>query len=636
MISVYDNAKIASTTVFSITAEGWEAKMKNVQYQIGSNAVMLTADISGRWGLSCPAAIEIVNGVCSVGLATPKKTLTSDNWNLISVKKGNRRDEYGLLDTIAMEFSAPESLIIVWEGGVYAERGVVVCQMTIKNIGSHDLFVDSLSPFFARSEKGSVLYLNGSPDGVVRALHNNMWMGGNLRPVYIPDDRGMQKDYHVTALSRESGGCLVAGMGERANTVPLFGWARRGHGFEFMAGGLTMVNRRYTPLRIRPGTGFTMNRLTLVPGVDPYACFETYGDYLATYTHTNLDKKPYTGIFCGYGQDVLERKDWFHYPLTVDRIKELMEITDKYLAPYGIDYIKTQFGGLSSGPAGMVFEKRDWSDAPVFPEANSPEELAAIIEEKSFTPDTYNLKDYMPDGVAALSREVHGRGYRHALVCRPFLNVEAGSAKLDRYAAEVFGMCSDKWGYDYLMFDFISADFENDLDDTVTMAQSISNRFQAVRERVGKHIFIEACMSMPGPVIGIVDGYRPACDWRGGLEPDIAGELLSYYYLHGKIFQMDLEFFDPDVSPMIWEGFGPENGTRPLHGSLDRVKQWVSFSGLTGYSYLTGGVIDRVSPERWRIFSRAMPIYGKAARPLDLMSADRVSLLVLEAQDCVH
>ena len=35
------------------------------------------------------------------------------------------------------------------------------------------------------------------------------------------------------------------------------------------------------------------------------------------------------------------------------------------------------------------------------------------------------------------------------------------------------------------------------------MAEGIRNRFQAVRDRVGPDVFIEACMVAPGPVLGI-------------------------------------------------------------------------------------------------------------------------------------
>jgi len=52
------------------------------------------------------------------------------------------------------------------------------------------------------------------------------------------------------------------------------------------------------------------------------------------------------------------------------------------------------------------------------------------------------------------------------------------------------------------MFDFSSHDYESD-DDTHTMAEGIRNRFQAVRDRVGPDVFIEACMVAPGPVLGI-------------------------------------------------------------------------------------------------------------------------------------
>jgi hypothetical protein len=123
-------------------------------------------------------------------------------------------------------------------------------------------------------------------------------------------------------------------------------------------------------------------------------------------------------------------------------------------------------------------------------------------------------------------------------------------------------------------------------------------------------------MVMPGPVLGIADGLRPATDWRAGIEPLLARQCASRFYYHSRLFQLDLEFFNPSLTPFTWEGQGPDGG-RKFFGSLDRVRSWVSFSGISGYSYLTGGVIEQVSAERWHLFSRALPVYGRPARPVD-------------------
>lgn len=600
----------------------------------GNSGFFLKSDALGNWSFHTDDVLDVEFGVCAVDFAD-KGLSSSDTWTFTGSSLTNTSDSFGDIDLITLNYEIPDlNIRLVWVGGIYRKQKVAVFDMSILNCNSNDSFVKAIFPVYLRGEKGVVVSIKNSAGNGWQAMRNSMWMGHLQSHMQKIDDRGMIFNYHVSALcNAKDNRCLVAGMGEQTNTVPQIGFGKRNVGFEMVIGGLTMVNRRNKPLRIKSGDQFRMNRIVIMPGYNLNDCLEAYGNYLAQYCQIKQLKKPYSGIFCAYGQDPLDRVDWYKYPLTFDRVCKFMDILDNNLKPYGIDYIKTQFGGLSSGPGDIVFEKRTWSSELIVPPASSPEELADIIEKQGFTPDTFSMSKHHPGGVKAMSAEVHRRGYGHALVCRPFLNVECGSAERDQYAAAVYKMAVEKWGYDYLMFDFSSADFENDEDDTITMAQSMINRFTAIRKAVGDDVFIEICMCMPGIAIGIGDGYRPACDWRGALEPELSDEYASYYYLHGKVFQLDLEFFDPDITPKVMDGFGPENGRRPFISSIERIKSWVSFSALSGYSYLTGGFIDNVTKERWQIFSRALPVYGKAARPADILIDSHPSVWELDVKD---
>ncbi|MCL2814702.1 MAG: hypothetical protein FWD23_08885 [Oscillospiraceae bacterium] len=597
----------------------------------GNPDFFLESDAAGKWGFHMENVMDMTSGLSAVDFAD-KGVSSSNTWLLTGSSLCSIPDSFGEFELIRLTYEIPDNHVkVIWEGGVYTKQKIAAFCMSVVNCGAADVLVNSMSPVYLRGEKGAFAGIKNGAENGWQAMRNSMWMGHLQSHMQKIDDRSMIFNYHVSALCNANDNrCVVAGMGERTNTVPQIGICKRNAGFEFVLSGLTMVNRRYRPLRIKPGAQFKMNRFVVMPGCNLNDCLEAYGDYLARYTETKLRKEPYSGIFCAYGQDASDRPDWYKYPLTFDRVSALLDIMDTYLKPYGIDYIKTQFGGLSSGPGDIVMEKRQWSSEPIAPPASSPGELADIIEKQGFTPDTFDMAKHQPDGVKAMAAEVHRRGYKHALVCRGFLNAEGGSAERDKYAAAVFKMAAEKWGYDYIMLDFNSADFENDEDDTITMAQSITNRFAAVREAVGDDIFIESCMNMPGVAIGIADGYRPACDWRGALEPELVGEFVNYYYLHKKIYQLDLEFFDPDMTPKVMEGFGPENGKRLFAASIERVKSWTSFSALSGYSYLTGGVIDTVTKERWHIFARALPVYGKAARPADLLSGTPPSVFELD------
>ena len=140
-------------------------------------------------------------------------------------------------------------------------NGALRFNMRVENIGTNDAYLNYLAPIYVRGEKSGSLIVESPAGGSWKALHNGMWMGERKDVVYTPDDRGMQDDYHVSALCNTAGGgCIVAGMGERANTVIQIGWARRINRFEMAVKGLMMVNRHKKPFRLKAGQSFAMNR----------------------------------------------------------------------------------------------------------------------------------------------------------------------------------------------------------------------------------------------------------------------------------------------------------------------------------------------------------------------------------------
>jgi len=98
------------------------------------------------------------------------------------------------------------------------------------------------------------------------------------------------------------------------------------------------------------------------------------------------------------------------------------------------------------------------------------------------------------------------------------------------------------------------------------MAEGIRNRFQAVRARVGPDVSIEACMVAPGPVLGIADGFHQGSDLRGGTERKVARESSTRYCYHQRWFQLDHEFFDPQLRPFTWEE----------QGVMGRLPRWIA------------------------------------------------------------
>ncbi|MEW6753610.1 MAG: hypothetical protein AB1505_21895 [Candidatus Latescibacterota bacterium] len=223
------------------------------------------------------------------------------------------------------------------------------------------------------------------------------------------------------------------------------------------------------------------------------------------------------------------------------------------------------------------------------------------------------MADHFPAGPRALTASIRALGFRPALQSRTFTYVQGGEPDEDQRTAAIYRRFTSEWGFDYLMLDFNETDLSG-VDPDRPRMQVFRDRFRAVRQAVGPEVLVEACMIPYGPVIGLADGYRPSLDYRGGNEDALLGGFATRYHLHGRLFQLDTEFYDVAERPFVWSErrvVTPTAGTRA----------WVSLCALTGYSFLFGGAVEETSDERWHIATRALPVTGLAARPLDLASS---------------
>jgi hypothetical protein len=568
-------------------------------------------------------ALHITGG--RVGLQLAGEPLSrSDAWHTREVHPVQGRDACGLYSGLHVTFTADDDVQIDWCVSVYTEQPVIALEMRATNTGAADLLVQRLVPLVVDPSLGAGIE-PGLPASKAMMLNNGLWMDTPQREWRMPLPQGTaQEVYWSTGLSASAGPALIAGIGEAANTCAGIAAWRAVDALGLMLNGWLWTDLpQQRPLRIQPKGTFQMQRMLLCSAAGLHKGLTAYAEFVQRYLNLQLRFPPYAGVFSAYGGDPAGEHPE-HHPLNEARIDSMRRVVDEYLQPYGLDTFKTQFAGLSSGPPGMVGRRSEWTNLDVAPAC---EGLVQHIYESGFTPDVYDSRQDFPHGIEAHVRDLKRRGYRPALVCRPFLNIRSGGAAYDQLAADVFEMAVRRWGYDYLMFDFNSDDYES-VDDTHTVQQGIRSRFQAVRERVGPEVFIEACMVSPGPVLGIADGFRHACDWRGGTEVALARQACARYYYHGRWFQLDHEFFDPQLHAFTWV----QQGVQGMLASLDRVRLWTSFGGLTGFSWLTGGVVENVSPERWEIFTRALPVYGPCAEPLDLLEHDPPRLWLLNAQ----
>jgi hypothetical protein len=532
----------------------------------------------------------------------------SSMWKMLDQHTSTEEDRIGRYKQLTVIYQTTHNLNVETVYKSYHEQPLLSVQVKVNNVGKSDLFLAKIGILRCEPPDGG-LDVGFSELSECKILDQVFcWTGHRALYDYLrPLAKEKYYSYWGSLVADTCGRTLTVGIGDHATGRTEI-WLREVDGklgLEINSALSSSLDGQ-RKLRIPPNGSHTTEPIMLVWGDDPWQALVDYADFTSQLLDLQL-KPPYSGIFSAYGSDP-ENNAPEKIPLTEKRIEELIAVVDEYLKPYGLDTIKTQFRGLSSSG----FEQKIGAD-----EAQTPvsDQLISTIREKGWSGDGIS-EDY-PHGIPWHIEQLKLKGYRPALVCRPFLNIKAGTPELDQTAADLFEMTVKEWGYQYLMLDFNSADYESEVD-TITVEEGFYRRFKAIRDRVGTDIFIEACMIWPGPVLGVADGFRPGHDWRGGLEHELMQAFASRYHYHGRFFQLDNEFFDPALHPFTWG----EQGIEGIQASLDRVRMWVSFCGLLGMSYLGGAAMEKVSPERWHLFQRAIPVVDGSAKPLDLMESN--------------
>jgi hypothetical protein len=535
-------------------------------------------------------------------------TSCSSEWELGDCRESHGQDGAGkFIETLAT-FAAAQNLSVEVSYRLYAEGGIIVHRMQVTNVGGRDVRLSRLGALLCTPPKGR--FDAGFVEPTDCRIFDQVfyWTGHREPHDYLRLLAGRQCSYWGAMVADSSGRALYTGICGPAKGVTEIWLSREsdGLGFELGSSLYTSLDRQ-RPLRLPPQSSHGFEPIAILAGSDPWQTMVDYAEFVCRRLDWHPRHPPYAGLFAAYGSDP-ENGDPEKTPLTEGRIEDLVAVVDRYLKPYGLDTIKTQFRGLSSSGFTDRVEA-----GPTLEESGAA--LIGAIRRKGWSGE--GIKEDFPHGIPWHVQRLVSKGYRPALVCRPFLNIKGGTPELDKVAADLFEMTVKEWGYRYIMFDFNSVDYQSDTD-TLTVEEGIYNRFKAVRDRLGAAVFIEACMVWPGPVIGVADGFRPGHDWRGGLEFELMQIFAARYHYHGRLFQLDNEFFDPALRPFTWGTQGVEG----MQGSLERVRMWASFCAVLGMSNLTGAALEKVSPERWRLFQRALPVISGQAIPVDFMRSD--------------
>jgi len=324
---------------------------------------------------------------------------------------------------------------------------------------------------------------------------------------------------------------------------------------------------------------------------------------------------------------------WYWYYESVDQEKvlaNLQALTERFL-PYGLTKMQIDLGWYARWG--------DWEGDPArFPEGMAW--LADRIREAGLKPELWiapfvaftgsDLLAAHPDWVAALYGWVPPfPDYWKVLnISRPdvlsFLE-ETGARVRD-------------WGYESVKFDFAQASML--IQDTVNPSETNIQVYRRAVERFRTGFGPEKPFTnilIVGANIGLVDVMRigldswpcwgdepgEACPYIGtttgpyaqGIRPSVR-MVARRYYFHDRVWHVH-----PDQ--VFFRDFLP----------LEPQRAWAAVVGLSGGVVSLGDEATTLSPEGGDVFRRLLPVFGRAARPLDLMEREYPEVWHLDLSD---
>ncbi len=192
------------------------------------------------------------------------------------------------------------------------------------------------------------------------------------------------------------------------------------------------------------------------------------------------------------------------------------------------------------------------------------------------------------------------------------------------------------YGFDFLKIDFIYAASLPGLryDPHSTGAMALRKGLEIIREAAGEEKIILGCGAPLGPSVGLVDANRVSQDvdihWDYPLVGRIAGvpvhpsaknalkNNLTRSLMHDKLWTND-----PDCLVLRDSKYGM---------SLDAIRSELSIYYLSGGFMLISEDMTKLPKERMELFRQALPLGGRAAKPLDLFEKDFPEIFFLKGE----
>ncbi len=274
--------------------------------------------------------------------------------------------------------------------------------------------------------------------------------------------------------------------------------------------------------------------------------------------------------------------------------------------------------------------------------------------------DWWWREDRFPHGPKWLSDQIRARGFKPGLWMAPFTFKEnsetaeahpnwiadkspAGALLATQYdlmdltnpeardhIRELFRTFTEDWGFDWLKMDFSYWALlgDNFYDPSQTREEAYRSAAGIIREQLGDDRFFLAVSAM-GAHYGIADADRitmdnaPVWDFEPGMDAEdrfnqqgmkpTMRTVARRYYLHNRLWinHPDLIIFRSNTKDDTWPRI-----------SFQETQAFCSFVGLSGGIVKMGDKLVDMGVQEINAVRKLLPIYGKGARPLDILERE--------------
>lgn len=587
----------------------------------GSFGRLIVDDERGTWTALDSQNSIVLKDVFARAVCSEDSVVTTAGRPVSDVRSARIHDNLGSGTQHVLLFgkadaSQPTIEVVI---ATYDGRGFVTVESVLRNTTAQPVEVKSLTPAAISAQEDGGLYLGCDPtecvilengyatifDPFIRLLAGYEKSSSNTSSILYSPSTG--RSFMSGFLWTRVGITHVTTEYERTLTLPQSGV----NGFTRWEA----ICEYLPPKTVEPGCWLRSEKLYVdFSAASPFVALENYAKSASAAAGTVKWSGPVPNGWNSWGA---YRKD-----INEQIILDNLEFMARKLKPVGFDYFQID--------AGWQQADGDWDAHPErFP--RGMKWMAEQIRLQGLKPGIW-LAPFQASASSRLATE-HPDWFlpKTGLVAQQMdenlLLLDLTLPEVKTWLRNLFHKVAHEWGYEWVKIDFAYyAIFAEGMSDrSVTGLEAYRNAMNIVRDAVGEDVFFLGVAAV-GANYDIAHGVRITYDvmprWEDKRGPmsqgvkDTARNVARRYFIHGNIWinHPDLLYFTEPLTP-------------------DEQRCWATVVGLSGGVVKLGDKLVEMSDEAIDNLRKMLPIYGRAARPVDLFAHENPEVWDLKVDD---